>query len=178
MHDEKNVIHRDVKPENAVIMDYNELQKVKLIDFGLAVKSTKLEILDYAKCGTLLYTPPEQISNSFAYAKVSGFGQLIPFVESRHVGSWDHALSDPFQAASVRRLYSQPLNDAGSTEELQRNHLSPKHESISSSIAFDLVAVLKTDIRKIFCVKSLATPLDNSLLGLSFTFLSQTAKRN
>ena len=71
LHDEMNVIHRDIKPENVVIMDYDDLSKVKLIDFGLAVKSTKLDLQDYAKCGTLLYTPPEQVLNNFAYAKVS-----------------------------------------------------------------------------------------------------------
>ena len=41
LHDEVNVIHRDLKPENIDVMDYEDLTKVKLIDFGLAVKSTK-----------------------------------------------------------------------------------------------------------------------------------------
>jgi len=59
LHDCVNVIHRDLKPENIVIVDYDDLTTVKLIDFGLAVKSTKSSIQDYAKCGTLLYTPPE-----------------------------------------------------------------------------------------------------------------------
>ena len=71
LHDELNFIHRDLKPENIVLMDSEDLSKVKLIDFGLAVKSTKLELQDYAKCGTLLYTPPEQVLNNFAYAKVT-----------------------------------------------------------------------------------------------------------
>ncbi len=44
LHDEVNVIHRDLKPENIVIMDYDDLTKVKLIDFGLAVESTKNSI--------------------------------------------------------------------------------------------------------------------------------------
>jgi serine/threonine protein kinase len=57
LHDDLNVIHRDIKPQNIVITDYDDLSKVKLIDFGLAVKSTKVQ--DFAKCGTLLYTPPE-----------------------------------------------------------------------------------------------------------------------
>lgn len=70
LHDTVNVIHRDIKPDNIVITDYDDLTKVKLIDFGLAT-SNKRKITDFAKCGTLLYTPPEQISNNFAYAKVS-----------------------------------------------------------------------------------------------------------
>ena len=71
LHDAKNVIHRDIKPENVVIMDYEDLTKVKLIDFGLAVHSSMNQVRDFAKCGTLLYTPPEQILKNFAYAKVS-----------------------------------------------------------------------------------------------------------
>ncbi len=44
LHDDLNIIHRDIKPENIVITDYNDLTTVKLIDFGLAVKSTKFEL--------------------------------------------------------------------------------------------------------------------------------------
>lgn len=44
LHDEVNMIHRDLKPENIVIMDYDDLSSVKLIDFGLAVKSTKSDL--------------------------------------------------------------------------------------------------------------------------------------
>jgi serine/threonine protein kinase len=71
LHDTANVIHRDIKPENIVITDYDDLTKVKLIDFGLAKRATKKKLQDYAKCGTLLYTPPEQVLNNFAYAKVN-----------------------------------------------------------------------------------------------------------
>ena len=76
-----NVIHRDIKPENIVITDYSDLTKVKLIDFGLAT-SNKRKITDFAKCGTLLYKPPEQISNNFAYAKVSFCFEAIFLIES------------------------------------------------------------------------------------------------
>ena len=41
LHNDVNVIHRDLKPENIVITDYHDLSKVKLIDFGLAIKATK-----------------------------------------------------------------------------------------------------------------------------------------
>lgn len=59
LHDEVNIMHRDLKPENIVLMDFNDFNSVKLIDFGLAVKSDRLSTQDFAKCGTLLYTPPE-----------------------------------------------------------------------------------------------------------------------
>lgn len=71
LHDEENVIHRDIKPDNIIITDYEDLTKVKLIDFGLAVKSNQYELQDFARCGTVLYTPPEQVLRDYAYAKVS-----------------------------------------------------------------------------------------------------------
>ena len=36
MHTEKDIIHRDLKPPNIVIGDYNDLSKVRIIDFGIA----------------------------------------------------------------------------------------------------------------------------------------------
>ena len=39
LHDNVNMIHRDVKLENIVIGSHNNYAKVKLIDFGLAVQS-------------------------------------------------------------------------------------------------------------------------------------------
>lgn len=65
------MIHRDIKPENMLIQDLNDLSQVKLIDFGLSIEYTKENIQDFAKCGTILYAPPEQATKIFAYAKVS-----------------------------------------------------------------------------------------------------------
>ena len=70
MHDEQNVIHRDLKPDNLLIGDYTDLTQIKIIDFGLACKDNVVgAITDFLKCGTFLYKPPEQMTNNFAYAK-------------------------------------------------------------------------------------------------------------
>ena len=69
LHDDMNIIHRDLKPENVLVCDRHDLSQVKLIDFGLAAKYSSSGVQDFAKCGTLLYTPPEQISNTYAYNK-------------------------------------------------------------------------------------------------------------
>ena len=42
---------------------------MKLIDFGLSVRARKQDMLDFAKCGTLLYYTPEQVRNNYAYSK-------------------------------------------------------------------------------------------------------------
>jgi serine/threonine protein kinase len=104
LHNEGNVIHRDIKPENVVIMDYDDLTKVKIIDFGLAVKLTKKGVHDFAKCGTLLYTPPEQILKNFAYAKVSQLRSANYFcIESRHVGGRHNHLLVTFSKSPIRQ---------------------------------------------------------------------------
>lgn len=37
----KNIIHRDLKPVNIMIKDPNDLNTVKLIDFGLGISKRK-----------------------------------------------------------------------------------------------------------------------------------------
>lgn len=55
LHEDKNIIHRDLKPGNILIGSYSNLSNIKIIDFGLAVHYKKENIMDYARCGTLLY---------------------------------------------------------------------------------------------------------------------------
>lgn len=47
-------VHRDLKPSNIVISDFNDLESVKIVDFGLAIKYKAKHGLD-GTCGTLLY---------------------------------------------------------------------------------------------------------------------------
>ena len=67
---QQNVIHRDLKPANILIGSYKDLSRVKIIDFGLAVREKPgSPVEDYRNCGTVLYRPPEQFVGSFMYAK-------------------------------------------------------------------------------------------------------------
>ena len=69
LHDQKNLIHRDLKPDNILIGDYEDLSQVKLIDFGLACEDSMKPIEDFKRCGTLLYKPPEQVTHQYTYSK-------------------------------------------------------------------------------------------------------------
>ena len=74
----KNIIHRDIKPgnylhylANILIMKPNNLNTLKLTDFGLSVqlKGKNFRNLLFDKCGTLLYMAPECLNDTL-YSKV------------------------------------------------------------------------------------------------------------
>lgn len=52
----QNIVHRDLKPENLLLTDKSDKYDVKIIDFGLAKKSTELMSMP---CGTPGYVAPE-----------------------------------------------------------------------------------------------------------------------
>ena len=54
------ICHRDIKPENIMFSRENNLNSIKLIDFGLSLQNfDSLYSSDY--CGTFVYMAPEQI---------------------------------------------------------------------------------------------------------------------
>ncbi len=59
IHEEKNLIHCDIKPLNIVVGDYQDLTKCWLIDFGLAIKNNSNSKEDMGNVGTFSYQPPE-----------------------------------------------------------------------------------------------------------------------
>jgi len=56
-----NYVHWDLKPSNIVLKDPSNLESIKLIDFGLAVKFQTKQGID-ENCGTLVYQSPDQMS--------------------------------------------------------------------------------------------------------------------
>lgn len=64
---EREIIHRDIKPENVMLENVDDLNSLKLIDFGLSAQHYE-NIFLYDLCGTLIYMAPEQLEKR-AYSK-------------------------------------------------------------------------------------------------------------
>ncbi len=60
----RNILHRDLKPDNVLITDSNE---VKVLDFGLSVSVDKAD----GSAGTLAYMPPEVLMGNYAISTAS-----------------------------------------------------------------------------------------------------------
>jgi len=53
-----DLVHRDLKPSNIVIDRLNDLESIKIVDFGLAISiKSRSELMSTA--GTLIYQAPE-----------------------------------------------------------------------------------------------------------------------
>ena len=60
----KQICHRDIKPENIMFSEENNLNSIKLIDFGLSAQNLYNPLID-GYCGTFIYMSPEQIEKKF-----------------------------------------------------------------------------------------------------------------
>jgi len=59
-----SICHRDIKPENFLLYKENSEKHIKLIDFGLAKKMSKDELLTMPN-GTPYYIAPEVLKGSY-----------------------------------------------------------------------------------------------------------------
>ena len=59
----KDIVHRDLKPENIMFQHPDDLQSLKITDFGLSAQCKHdLDFLE-RHCGTVIYMAPEQARN-------------------------------------------------------------------------------------------------------------------
>ena len=87
---EKGITHRDLKPGNILIQDRNNLQSVKLIDFGLGLMKRRADIT----CGTQSYMAPEIVISTKIYSKsvdIWAIGIILHMV----LTGGNHPLGDP-----------------------------------------------------------------------------------
>ena len=65
----KQICHRDLKPENIMLSRENDLNSIKIVDFGLSTSNlNKLINNDY--CGTYIYMAPELIEKKLYFISV------------------------------------------------------------------------------------------------------------
>ncbi|CAD8089396.1 unnamed protein product [Paramecium primaurelia] len=72
-------IYRDFKPENILFIE-NNVNKLKLIDFGLTIKIDEIVSNKYQVCGTLGYIAPEVFQRTYKYdfkSDIFSLGALI-----------------------------------------------------------------------------------------------------
>jgi calcium-dependent protein kinase len=62
---EHNICHRDLKPENFLFKNNKENAEIKIIDFGLSKKFSKLETDMTTIVGTPFYVAPEVLSGNY-----------------------------------------------------------------------------------------------------------------
>ena len=90
---QNNILHRDLKPDNILVRKEGRNWKVKIIDFGLAMRKTTIETSIAARgegettignsvAGTIKYAPPEQMGDmkgvkAGAYSDVYSFGKVF-----------------------------------------------------------------------------------------------------
>ena len=64
-----HICHKDIKPENIMLSKENDLNSIKIIDFGLSTQNfDSLFNSDY--CGTFIYMAPEEIERKSYYLSV------------------------------------------------------------------------------------------------------------
>ena len=65
----KQITHRDIKPENIMLSKKNDLESIKIIDFGLSTQSYEL-LINNDYCGTYIYMAPELIEKKLYFSSV------------------------------------------------------------------------------------------------------------
>ena len=66
LHYTCDICHRDVKPENIMFKEKNDINCLKLLDFGLSLDSFESKN-HLENCGTLVYMAPELLINNGKY---------------------------------------------------------------------------------------------------------------
>ncbi|EKD08619.1 serine/threonine-protein kinase [Limnospira platensis] len=85
----KNIIHRDIKPDNIKIVDNDEQPQAKVLDFGIAIITTTILTNTIRSYHTPLFSAPEQknlegvFRDSDIYALGMTFLYLLSNVEAR-----------------------------------------------------------------------------------------------
>ena len=73
----KGFIHRDIKLENIMLQNSENLESMKICDFGLAIQADQLKADRNKNCGTPGYLAPEVIANKIYDNKIDIFSSGV-----------------------------------------------------------------------------------------------------
>jgi len=124
---QQNILHRDLKPDNLLVRKEGSTWKVKIIDFGLALRKQTIEtsmaagaagstILGDSVAGTIEYAPPEQMGKlkgvkPGTYSDVYAFGKMCCYAmfnttepKNRHWTAIPKELHEMLEACTEQEL--------------------------------------------------------------------------
>jgi serine/threonine protein kinase len=132
----RGILHRDIKPCNALIVDTVDGCRLKLLDFGLAQEREKGEGAPPQVAGTLGYIAPEVLCGQpvSEAADLYAVGVLAyELIAGRHPFS-DLDGQPVFQAVLTRQVAREPLGlDTGLTDWIVRLLSRSPHERFASA---------------------------------------------
>ena len=94
--EERQIIHRDMKPENIVYAKKDEFEMPVLIDLGFATFEKDFKLL-FTRCGTPGYVAPEVLNDKEYTCKADVFSLGVLFTYA------DHSLHDDHKGKSFRK---------------------------------------------------------------------------
>jgi calcium/calmodulin-dependent protein kinase I len=105
MHDDRSIVHRDLKLENLLLVNPGDISAIKIADFGLAKKYAGSVVLSTI-CGTPQYVAPEVIKGGrdpYTYGKecdLWSLGIILYILLGGYPPFWDE--SEPRLFAKIR----------------------------------------------------------------------------
>ena len=127
----RDILHRDLKPDNVLVRKGGDGWRVKVIDFGLAIRRETVEtskahtaahptILGDSIAGTVAFAPPEQMGRLRGvkpgpYSDVYSFGKVCCYAlfkttepKRRHLNALPHDLADLLDRCTDQDLKHRP----------------------------------------------------------------------
>jgi superfamily I DNA and/or RNA helicase len=82
----KEVIHRDIKPDNIMVVDTGDIPVAKVLDFGISAITTTILTRTVSSYHTPLFSPPEQINcqGVFVDSDTYSLGMTILYLLANH----------------------------------------------------------------------------------------------
>lgn len=114
LHEEANIIHRDIKIDNIM---FNSNNTIKLIDFGLSVKFNPIKNEKFNKvCGSPKYVPPEMFFGEEydACIDIWAFGIVLFYCACGYFPFESYQL----QKLSYKIMFEEPIYPLGVSDDL------------------------------------------------------------